>query len=284
MRPLTIVSLWDVIQLDVHHLIGSLSHLASAEKHLAVQRRILIERSSQNATEYITSIEVARLVEISVCAHRLNAIAQSLDMPATKGSSARLMTEIEKAVPYGGNLTAAQLAPLISEMGRLVSSVHDELEARLLFVVEPGQAEYYSDAKPLFGEAVNDAFPSASQEISDAGKCRALGRWTACVIHLMRGLEPALNALAKHFDIEPDQNWNTALNQIDEKLKAIRKSTSGAEAEQWASEASAHLRVVKNAWRNHAAHGRARYDKEQAVAIYDNVRPLMQSLAGRLAE
>lgn len=166
----------------------------------------------------------------------------------------------------------------------LVSAFHDEMEARLLFVVEPGQAEYYSDEARLFGEAVEDSFPSASQEISDAGKCRALGRWTACVLHLMRALEPALNALAAHVDVAPDQNWNNALNQIDAKLKAITKATNGSADEQWASEASAHFRVIKNAWRNHAAHGRARYDKEQAVAIYDNVRSLMRTLAGKLAE
>lgn len=279
----TPVRLWIMIKLDVHHLLGSISYLASTEKYLAMQRRSLIERSSQDGENYITPLGVDRLMEISLCADRLNRIAQDLDMPASRGSSARLKTEIEKAVPYADRLTAAQLSGIIREMGNLVSTVHDELEARIMFVVEPGQVSFYL-GEMLFGEAVEDAFPSASQEIGDAGKSRALGRWTACVIHLMRALEPALSSLAEHLGVQTDQNWNKALNEIDAKLREINKSNGGAEAEQWASEASAHLRVVKNAWRNHAAHGRARYDKEEAIAIYENVRPLMRTLARRLAE
>jgi hypothetical protein len=283
MHPLTIVSLWDVIKLDVHHLLASLSYLASTEKYLSMQRRRLIERSSIDGKSYVTPLGVERLVEISVCGKRLNRIAHDLDMPATKGCSARLETELEKAVPHADDLTATHLSGIIREMGNLVSTVHDELEARIMFVVEPGQVRFYSD-EMLFGEEVEEAFPSASQEIADAGKCRALERWTACVVHLMRAVEPALNSLAEHLGVQPDQNWNKALNEIDAKLKEINKSTGGAEGEQWASEASAHLRVVKNAWRNHAAHGRARYDKEEAIAIYDNVRPLMRTLARRLSE
>lgn len=152
-----------------------------------------------------------------------------------------------------------------------------------MFVLPSKHAGFYA-AKPHFGEAVDDAFPSAAQEIGDAAKCRALGQWTACVLHLMRALEPALNALAGYVAVQPDQNWNTALNQIDAKLRAITKANDGAEAEQWASEASAHFRTVKNAWRNHAAHGRARYNEDEAVAIFDNVRFLMTTLAGRLSE
>lgn len=284
MRLFTIVSLWDMIQLEVHHLLGSISHLASVEKFLSIQRRSMIENAAKDGQPYFTQVSIDQLVDISVCAQRLNAIAATLDMPAGQAGSARLEKEVEKLVPYASQLTPAHLTPLVQYIANLISTVHDELEARLLFVVEPSQASYYSDDALLFGETVNDAFPSASQEICDAGKCRALGRWTACVLHLMRALEPALNALARHVTVDPDQNWNTALNQIDAKLKEITRATDGAEAEQWASEASAHFRVIKNAWRNHAAHGRARYDKEQAIAIYDNVRFLMRTLAARLVE
>jgi hypothetical protein len=161
----------------------------------------------------------------------------------------------------------------------LYNRMRDDLESELFVMISHSNKRYYEQTEPLFGEAVNVAFPTASLEIADAGKCRAFGRWTACVMHLMRALETPMNALAKRYDVKPGQNWNTALNEIDAALKSVTKSTVGPDAEQWASEASAHLRLIKNAWRNHAQHGNARYDEEQAVAIWGNVDSFMRTLA-----
>ena len=159
-----------------------------------------------------------------------------------------------------------------------------QMQSRLVFSIDNAHSKFLTSDAPPFGELVDDAFPSAAQEIADAANCLALGMWTACVLHLMRALEPALTALAKSVDVEPEQNWNKALNQIDAKLREVSRSRDGAEAEQWASETSAHFRTIKNAWRNYAVHGRARYNEGEAVAIFNNVSFLMQTLAGRLAE
>ena len=103
-------------------------------------------------------------------------------------------------------------------------------------------------------------------------------------MHLMRALEPALEALATSLGIEAGQNWNTALNQIDAELRKIGRSSHGPSEEQWASEAVLQLRAIKNAWRNHAMHGAGRYGEEDAVRIFDSVKYLMQTLAARLSE
>lgn len=100
----------------------------------------------------------------------------------------------------------------------------------------------------------------------------------------MRALEPALQALASSLGVVPDPNWNSALNQIWAKLREIRKSSEGAEQEQWGCEAVLQLRAVKNAWRNQAMHGRIRNGEDNAVRIVQSVRILMQALAERLAE
>ena len=102
-------------------------------------------------------------------------------------------------------------------------------------------------------------------------------------MHLMRATEEPLRALAEWAGVDVGQNWNNALNQIDSRLKERTKTAHGADEEQWASEASAHLRAIKNAWRNHAAHGLARYDEQDAVAIWSNVQSLMQTLAKKLS-
>jgi len=181
-------------------------------------------------------------------------------------------------------LSAHELQRLVSFGEQVTTAFVAEAGSISLIGLKAGHAQFHEPAAPLFGEKVDDAFPSAAQEIADAGSCRAAGLWTACVMHLMRGLEPALSALAGSMGITPDQNWNSALNQIEAKLRDIRKSSSGEEAEQWASEAVLQLRAVKNAWRNHAMHGRVRYSEDEAVRIFDSVKYLMQTLASRPSE
>lgn len=177
--------------------------------------------------------------------------------------------ELQRLVSFGEQVSTAFIA---------------ESSSSALIALNAGHARYFDSDSPLFGEEVDDAFPTASAEIIDAGKCRAAGLWTACVMHLMRAVEPGLASLARFLDVVPDQNWNSALNQIEAKLREMRKANAGTEGEQWASEAVLQLRAVKNAWRNHAMHGRVRYNEEEAIRIFDSVKYLMQALASRLTE
>lgn len=166
---------------------------------------------------------------------------------------------------------------------RLIHAFNAELRARHVMALDTRHVEYFSDPSP-FGQQVEDAFPSAAFDIAEAAKCRALARWTASVMHLMRVLEAGLGALARHYDVPADSNWNQVLNQIEVKTREVGKKTHGAGAEQWAAEAATHLRFIKNAWRNHAMHPRQVYDEERAVAIFENSRAFMQHLSGNLAE
>jgi hypothetical protein len=97
-------------------------------------------------------------------------------------------------------------------------------------------------------------------------------------------LEIGLRALAANLQVSADGNWNTTLNQIESKAREVSKRTHGADAEQWMAEAGAHLRFVKNAWRNHAMHPTEKYDEARADAIFSSARSFMLHLAQRLAE
>ncbi|GGA47140.1 hypothetical protein GCM10011395_16710 [Sphingomonas psychrolutea] len=141
---------------------------------------------------------------------------------------------------------------------------------------------YYSDEQRLFGEAVHAAFPSASYDIQEAGKCRALGRWTATVMHLMRALDPAILAFQSALNVSvPKENWQQIIDQIE---AAIKGQGHKHPDHQWNSEASAFFRVLKDAWRNHAMHGKDQYDEERASAVYDSVRGFLRHLATKISE
>jgi hypothetical protein len=181
-------------------------------------------------------------------------------------------------------LNAQELQRLIVFADKVVSVFIAEASSHSFVAIATGHSAYFAPDLPLFGESVEDAFPTSIQEIADAGRCRAAGLWTGCVMHLMRAIEPALGSLANSVGVDADQNWNTTLNQIESKLREFRKSDRGADAEKWASEVVLELRAVKNAWRNHAMHSRSRYNEGEAVAIFDTVKRLMGNLATRLSE
>ena len=140
-----------------------------------------------------------------------------------------------------------------------------------------------------FGEQVNEGFPSARYDISEAGRCLALRRSTACVSHLMRALEVALASLANALGLSlTAENWNTILNDIEKEVRSRTKATHGQawkdRDEPFFAEAAAHLRFIKNGWRNHTMHRRSKYTDEEAEAIYESIRSFMRHLSERLSE
>jgi hypothetical protein len=73
------------------------------------------------------------------------------------------------------------------------------LNRRKFFEPEPHYLKYFENPK-LFGDAVFSSFPSATDDIAEAGTCLALERSTACVMHSMRATEVALRALVRVHD------------------------------------------------------------------------------------
>jgi hypothetical protein len=217
----------------------------------------------------------------------MRAASSRLGMVACAAAATDL-AEVFKRLPQPQDLhlglSEAQLDDLIGGLEYLLRTFRDEIDARPLFVMTPGKADLFDQPEPLFGATVDDAFPSSAEDVAEAGRCLALERWTAAVMHLMRALEPPLDALAAHVGVDGGANWNKQLNQIESKLRSVARSTHGADEEQWAAEAASHFRALKNAWRNHAMHGRSFYDEARAMEIFEAVRALMRHLASRLKE
>ena len=169
----------------------------------------------------------------------------------------------------------------------LRSRIEDELEGLTFFHVSD-HVGLLSDHPP-FGDTVEEAFPSARYDISEAGRCLALGRPTACVLHLMRALELSLLSLAAELGVSlAGKSWNADLNSLQDE---IRSRTQKSHGEKWKNkdepfftEAATHFRLVKNAWRNHVAHGRVKFTDEEAEEIYGSVRSFMRHLSVRLSE
>ena len=70
----------------------------------------------------------------------------------------------------------------------IVNTIQIEMKGRTCVIISAEKAKSFVNIA-LFGNFVEDHFPSASPEISEAGKCFALARYSATVFHLMRVLE-----------------------------------------------------------------------------------------------
>ena len=177
---------------------------------------------------------------------------------------------------------------LKSRIGEVHNLLREELRRLSIYAVTPDMQPYAELKGPPFGSETDRAFPSAAYDIEEASKCLAFGRSTACVTHLMRALECALIAMAKTFQVPHErEQWNTMIEGIDSKVKSISNQTHGpnwrAERDFY-SEAAGHFRFLKDGWRNHAMHGRARYTADQAEVIFKTTKAFMGHLSHRVCE
>lgn len=282
MRPFTIVSLWDMIELAAENLLASTSNVCL----FGAKIRQLLEKYDSNDPNVVVSVtHHFYLLEASII--DIANHASKIGMPVTLAAVSRCKQFYSEIQPHSqGFLTKrTSLNNLAEHLYQLSQVLSDEIKSHKVFVVDSKHSEFYGVETASFGDKVEAAFPSSEPEILEAGKCRALGRWTACVMHLMRALEPSLLALQSAVAVDvPKEQWDQIINQIEAKIREIKKSSHGGADEQWYSEAASHFRLIKNAWRNHAQHLHERYDEERAVAIYDSVRAFMRHLASRLAE
>lgn len=159
------------------------------------------------------------------------------------------------------------------------SRFEDELETIKFYCLAKGVDRYYDPSEPLFGSEVAARISKASDDISEAGKCFAVGRYTASVFHLMRAMEAAVQELSGHLGIEKlEREWGKLLSDIRAKIEAMPR---GRERDDW-SEVHANLYHVKQAWRNDTMHPKATYTEEEAREVFDATKAFMGNLAALL--
>jgi hypothetical protein len=272
-------SLWDMLELNASAFYQVVTVLRHAQGQIRSDRENAA--SNYHKQKHLTD---GAIKSFTACLYQLNESLDILDLKMTKILSLdliRMALDTKKPLKYD------TVFALVEDLDRRLK---DELTLRKLFVIDEKRAAFYQPSTPHFGQDVSDKFPSATYDIEEAGKCLGVRRSTACVTHLMRAIEPGLNSLATALNVNFDRvNWNTILDQVENAIVAIGTGPgphppNWRADKQYYSEAAVHLRLIKDAWRNHAMHLRDRYDEERAEAVFLNVRSVMKHLAIRLSE
>lgn len=200
---------------------------------------------------------------------------------------ARLTDTVNGLVAPVDETTASMLCARIDELN---FNIQSELEEQLFFVVPASHKKWFTFGDvAIFGTAVADAFPDSTPDIAEAGRCYALDRWTASVFHLMRALELALHKWARELGVDQFsaielENWKNILDAAEKKVKELdgqSKSATKDKELKYYGETLGRYRAIKDAWRNHVAHARERYDEGRALSILNNVKEFMSLLAAR---
>lgn len=176
------------------------------------------------------------------------------------------------------------------EIGTLNQALKDDLEGLPFFYIPKSQIHTYQQEK-LFGNEVYDKFPSAQSDIKEAGNCYAMGRYTACVFHLMRTLEVAVKTLWKSLNLNPDSvpnDWGGYLAACDDVLKEREKTrlraTIWGNDEDSLRDATRELQQIKKLWRNPTMHVVNNYGEGETADIFQSVRVFMQHISKKLSE
>jgi hypothetical protein len=280
-----LVSLWDVVNefkaVELCRILGNFGFFRCAFGGVALNQSDEWERC---AVEFIAEVEDAR----KLC------------------ESAGLEYAVSLLMRTQDNLRGSkrEIAAFLTETTHAVGILFDELNKRRFLHVLPDRIKYL-DQPNLFGIEVNDAFPSAVQDIREAGNCFAADCNTAAVFHLMRAVEWGLRALcvAMGFRRLRTRNkktgkvkyvplgwtdWETTLNQLKERVtQLVGKTKRGAKKQVYQEfyyPALQDIEAIKDAWRNHVMHTRREYGPKDADAVFSHVRRLMVKLAERVSE
>jgi hypothetical protein len=278
-KSLRLCTLWDMISTPSYKMVNHAYGLS--QMHMKFKHRYLsFLKIGLGPVEYSDS-DRAEIAEMNANmrpwleAHELQA---SLD-------------RLDRVVGYAQD-QGCHIDDLADLIGTLMETLEFELERKLVFCIPQEDAEFYEKPEKWFPNSLK-AFPSSRYDIEEACKCYALERSTACVFHAMAVLQVGLYTLAHDLGVllkYPVQlaEWQEVISAIEGKIEPLRQLPRSHpkrdELLTFYSGCAAQFRYFKDAWRNHIAHMRDKYTRNNAHSILMQVRDFMEMLSTRLHE
>lgn len=256
-NPYRLWSLWEMLQLYADKFVATL-HLMST-----------LVQSVHSATDPF-SFSKEELQRIKSTLLHLKEVLQQMELRTSISAIERIEEKLTE-----NRIMHPVLDSLLSD---LVRRIPDELKG-VHFLLVPLQRRQYYSSPMLFGEEVFNGFPRTIVDIEEAGKCFALGRYTASVFHLMRVVEVGVQEFGTKLGVAlaAEKNWQKILNETNKPIKAMGEKKDPL-AKTYA-EVAAHLYNVKLAWRNEVMHPKETYTEEETESISRNVKAFISALA-----
>jgi hypothetical protein len=246
-----IVSLLKMLQVNASVFVALMNELVMAQK-LDLDEDARLPRDAKKLLRKILS---------NICGH-----CADMELDISAAQAMQMMAQV--------NLN--NFGEIKQEIATLQTCVYRELERKLFFCIPASHERFFQDPA-LFGDKVDRKFKRVKKDVSEAGKCFSLGRYTACVLHLMRVMEVAVRAFADKLDIDLAgvKMWGKILEKIDDAIEAMPPSPAKSRYREW----YIHLRNVKDVWRNETVHTQRTYGEDEAKEVLTSVDTFMRTIA-----
>lgn len=255
-------------------------HVLTHSVEILSEYRELLRLCAERNIGLNISDQVSNNVNISL--DNIRGYAEDLGLPVTLHLADKVV-EARAAAVGSVPVSGPEIAAVRNSIKELLRAFRKETEGRRALLFEPGRAEFYNPPGPLFGEAVSLKFAKVSADIDEAGKCYALDRPTACVFHLMRVVEHAVQRLGKKLRIPIDvgkEGWYQITIHVNKAVDALPSGTARQRrVKQEYGSAAAHLNTVRIATRNDVMHPKATYTGEEAQTLFEATKALMRQMA-----
>lgn len=281
LQPFKIVSLWDVLEfyaknwLGIAHEVGRMVQGLDSEASWQSRLELACAATGQPYKPPTPRLLPSNMVTaLSNFLDTLRQMELDTSMKAVEGiigdiESGRIKTEIDAKAP----------------VVELMHVIEFELQSKRLFMMKAKEAQCYEIEETFLGQEVIDKFDlllGFREDACEAANCYAVGRYTACVFHLMRIMERCVQKLGNDLDVPEkitcEKEWQVILNQIRCKVK-----------EKWPGEKNSHrirlesvinhLESVKVAWRNPTMHPKATYTPREAEKIMQAVQVFVEDFS-----
>jgi len=173
---------------------------------------------------------------------------------------------------------------LVFLYNELTRSIMRELGSRNVFLVPSQRDKYYDRYLIDKKQEISDKCSDIIEDIAESGNCFAVGRYTACVFHLMRVMEKSVQYFGKKIKVNlnkpiQDETWYKILKALKIKIDAMDESTQRKRDKKDRYQATyAHLDSVRIAWRNRTMHPKNTYTEDEAKTLLSAVEIFIKDL------
>ncbi len=285
MTHFRLVSLAYMLMLPLGKFVDALGKLNSFDSIVG----LLIEQDGD------VSIEDDMYQSFCADVQMIASLCDSLGLRVSQQAANNLVAGVGSFEPIEAlwNLTNMKARFLKTKIDQLIACIRHEAAITVAITLPPASIHLYEQLQPLFGETVAREYPSAAYDISEAGKSLALGRYTACVFHLMRAVEIGIKAVYAGLNLPDfvkagDRNWGSVLGKIEKEIKTRNSS----QPTKWTSDTEkkfyelvyASGESVRLAWRNSTMHVENKYTEDEAEQIMAVVKGFMRKIAANIDE
>lgn len=168
---------------------------------------------------------------------------------------------------------------LMTDLDRTLHGLDIDIVIPVFLSLSEEEQTYYINGNWV-DSSIQTAFPDTLEDLKHAGKCFAIGEYTASVFHFMRVMEAVVRLLGTKLGvaITDKSMWSNIIDGCNAKIKAFDKATQSKEITDY-SRLTALLNNIREAWRNPTMHPASDYSEWQAVGVRTTVLDFLRHFA-----